>query len=60
VMFHPEIPYREALRRGKVQQEILDELDRAPDSRGAGSARNAGGTRPFDAALAERLIAERL
>lgn len=66
VMFHPEIPYREALRRGKVQQEILDELDRAPDSRGAGdagnpgSAGNAGGTRPFDAALAERLIAERL
>lgn len=32
VMFHPEIGYREALRRGAVQQEILDALDaRAPD-----------------------------
>ena len=29
VMFHPEIPYAEALRRGNVQAEILAELDRA-------------------------------
>jgi hypothetical protein len=27
VMFHPEIPYAEALRRGGVQQDILDVLD---------------------------------
>jgi kynurenine 3-monooxygenase len=27
VMFHPEISYSEALRRGGVQQQILDELD---------------------------------
>jgi kynurenine 3-monooxygenase len=29
VMFHAEIPYSEALRRGNVQAEILAELDRA-------------------------------
>jgi kynurenine 3-monooxygenase len=45
VMFHPEIPYAEALRRGAVQAQLLNELD-------------AGGTP--DAALAERLILERL
>jgi kynurenine 3-monooxygenase len=27
VMFHPEISYAEALRRGAVQQQILDRLD---------------------------------
>jgi kynurenine 3-monooxygenase len=27
VMFHPEIPYTEAQRRGKLQEEILHELD---------------------------------
>lgn len=27
VMFHPEIPYAEALRRGQIQQEILAALD---------------------------------
>ena len=27
VMFHPEIPYAEALRRGTVQAEILAELE---------------------------------
>jgi len=34
VMFHPQIPYAEALRRGAVQSQILLELDRpdgAPD-----------------------------
>ena len=35
VMFHPEIPYAEALRRGNVQQEILDTLEK----RSAGSSR---------------------
>lgn len=29
VMFHPEIPYAEALRRGQIQQEILAALDNA-------------------------------
>jgi kynurenine 3-monooxygenase len=29
VMFHPEIPYAEALRRGTVQAQILSELDAA-------------------------------
>jgi kynurenine 3-monooxygenase len=34
VMFHPEISYSEALRRGRVQQEILDVLEaqRQPDA----------------------------
>jgi hypothetical protein len=27
VMFHPEIAYTEALRRGAVQEKILEELD---------------------------------
>jgi kynurenine 3-monooxygenase len=27
VMFHPEIPYAEALRRGAIQARILEELD---------------------------------
>jgi kynurenine 3-monooxygenase len=47
VMFHPEIPYAEALRRGAVQQEILAELDaRAPAQ--------------VDLELARALIAQRL
>jgi kynurenine 3-monooxygenase len=46
VMFHPEIPYAEALRRGTVQSQILQELDRD------------GGA--VDFALAGRLINERL
>ena len=49
VMFHPEIPYAEAQRRGKVQAEILAELD---------SKRGATGS--TDANLAERLVKERL
>jgi kynurenine 3-monooxygenase len=46
VMFHPEIEYAEALRRGAVQAQILEELDRSDDRTGF--------------ALAERLISERL
>jgi kynurenine 3-monooxygenase len=46
VMFHPEIPYAEALRRGVVQEEILRQLDR-------------GGAEP-DFTLAGNLISERL
>lgn len=48
VMFHPEIPYAEALRRGGVQAQILAELDGADDSGAA------------DPALAEKLVSERL
>ncbi len=49
VMFHPEIPYADALRRGAIQEEILLELDTKRD---ASSAPNA--------ALAETLINDRL
>ena len=49
VMFHPEIPYSEALRRGIVQTRILDELDAV-----------AHATGQLDLATAERLITERL
>ena len=49
VMFHPEIPYVEALRRGEIQAEILVELD---------SKRRPTGH--IDAALEERLVRERL
>ncbi len=48
-MFHPEIPYAEAQRRGTVQAEILAELD---------SKRDANGN--TDANLADRLVNERL
>jgi len=47
VMFHPEIGYAEALRRGNVQEAILQELDT-----GQGAAP--------DLALAGRLIEDRL
>jgi kynurenine 3-monooxygenase len=47
VMFHPEIPYAEALRRGAVQAQLLEELDTGE----AGAA---------DLTRAERLIRERL
>jgi kynurenine 3-monooxygenase len=32
VMFHDEIPYGEALRRGRIQQQILDELTGVAES----------------------------
>jgi kynurenine 3-monooxygenase len=35
VMFHPEIPYADALRRGAIQEEILQELDAKRDVAGA-------------------------
>jgi kynurenine 3-monooxygenase len=31
VMFHDEIPYSVALRRGRIQQQILDELTTQPE-----------------------------
>ena len=49
VMFHPEIPYSEALRRGEIQRRLLEELDARRDG--------AGGV---DFALADALIRERL
>jgi kynurenine 3-monooxygenase len=49
VMFHPEIPYADALRRGAIQAEILTELDTKRDA--------SGNT---NATLAEQLINERL
>ena len=51
VMFHPEIPYAEALRRGTLQAQLLDELDPGD---GAGP-----GVGP-DLSRAEKLIGERL
>jgi len=47
VMFHPEIPYAEALRRGRLQEQLLEELDR-------------GGDVSPDPALAAKLVTERL
>lgn len=49
VMFHPEISYLEARRRGCVQASILERLDRERTSDGA-----------IDFALARRLVLERL
>jgi kynurenine 3-monooxygenase len=51
VMFHPEIPYAEALRRGLVQAQLLEELD--------GGEAAAPGAGP-DLKRAEKLIRERL
>jgi kynurenine 3-monooxygenase len=51
VMFHPEIPYAEALHRGVVQAQLLDELD-------PGEAAGAGAGP--DLRRAEKLIRERL
>ena len=51
VMFHPEIPYAEALRRGAVQAQILAELDAGDEAASAARAASA---------QAERLVSERL
>jgi kynurenine 3-monooxygenase len=50
VMFHPEIPYAEALRRGTIQAEILAELDANRDPT----------TGAPNAAQAEQLVKARL
>jgi hypothetical protein len=47
VMFHPEIPYAEALRRGAIQAQLLEELDGGPHG-------------SLDETRAARLIAARL
>ncbi|MGH7105047.1 MAG: FAD-dependent oxidoreductase [Acetobacteraceae bacterium] len=49
VMFHPEIPYAEALRRGRVQSSILKQLNEQPMSSGY-----------VDMALAESLVQQLL
>jgi kynurenine 3-monooxygenase len=49
VMFHPEIPYAEAFKRGAIQSEILDMLDRNP-----------GPAAQLDVPAARRLVTERL
>jgi len=49
VMFHPEIPYAEALRRGAVQEQLLLELDQTGD-----------GDAAADSPLAARLVDARL
>jgi kynurenine 3-monooxygenase len=51
VMFHPEIPYAEALRRGAVQAQILAELDPGDAAQIAASCASA---------RAEQLVSERL
>jgi kynurenine 3-monooxygenase len=48
VMFHPEIPYAEAQRRGALQEQLLQELDQG------------GGDAVADSARARQLICERL
>ena len=49
VTFHPEIPYREALRRAEAQARILDQLDHGRTADGG-----------IDYALAAALVHERL
>jgi kynurenine 3-monooxygenase len=49
VMFHPEIPYAEAQRRGVVQEQLLHELDQA-----------GGGDAAADSPLAKQLVSLRL
>jgi kynurenine 3-monooxygenase len=51
VMFHPEIPYAQALRRGAVQAQILAELDPGDEAQIAASCASA---------RAEQLVSERL
>jgi len=49
VMFHPEIPYAEAQRRGVLQEQLLHELEQA-----------GGGDAAADSSAAAQLIRERL
>ena len=49
VMFHPEIPYAEAQRRGALQEQLLHELDQA-----------GGADAAADSAFAQQLVSARL
>jgi kynurenine 3-monooxygenase len=57
VMFHPEISYSEALRRGGVQQQILAALDA---QRAHGGGGDAGPLSAAELAHAQQLIAAQL
>ncbi|MGH8259421.1 MAG: hypothetical protein ACREUG_06990, partial [Steroidobacteraceae bacterium] len=59
VMFHPEIPYAEAERRGAAQQQILDALDERthPERSHSPGGLDPGG---LDLELARELIDARL
>jgi kynurenine 3-monooxygenase len=57
VMFHPEIPYSEALRRGEVQQQILTVLDA---QRSHGDVSHSGPLEGPELARAQQLIAAQL
>ena len=57
VMFHPEISYSEALRRGSVQQQILDLVDAQHQGEGAVPPMQLAGA---DLARAQQLIDARL
>ena len=57
VMFHPEISYSEALRRGGVQQQILTVLDA---ERARGGAVHSGPLNVAELARAQLLIAAQL
>ncbi len=57
VMFHPEISYSEALRRGRVQQQILDALDALRQADAAAVPRELNSAQLVRAA---QLIAARL
>ncbi|HEV7714441.1 MAG TPA: NAD(P)/FAD-dependent oxidoreductase [Steroidobacteraceae bacterium] len=62
VMFHPEISYAEALRRGAVQAEILAQLDAAAQATAASvdQAPSAADHPTLDVELARSLIQARL
>ena len=57
VMFHPQIPYAQAQRRGVLQQGILDQLEAERDKRGAAGAALLEAS---ELARAAQLIRERL
>jgi hypothetical protein len=56
-MFHPEISYSEALRRGRVQQQILDVLEAQRQADATGTRQDLNSAQLVRAA---QLIAARL
>ncbi len=55
VMFHPQIPYSQARRRGAAQQRILDQLDARRQQQGAGAGTELSAS---ELKYAAQLIAE--